>query len=587
MVEDGWNPPVFSAVSSSSVTFDPVATGQVAAAGRPVAGATVQIFYGADPNNLPATPSQEVVTREDGSYAFRSDQPASPGSPLSFVIRLIVPAGYKLDAPAAAAATYTGGRPASINYELTPSASIVGTVAARGSAAPLAGATVFLDLDGDGRLDPGELWTRSDSRGRYGFLNLEPGSYRVAIQTPGGYGASTPTLRAVTVADAWHRVSDVDFTFQGLDASPASSTPVYPAGGRTVGPLVTNSLSGTASSPRGASAVKGVLVSVQDLDTGLYWNGFHFIASASPIQLTAEGTISWRLRLPASALISGHSYRVGSLALDVDGYDQAAPAYQTFTYQGPAALAPATLAATATLATSQPASVVGQPVGFTVIVSAANPGDGVPTGTVWLLDGSTLLAAAPLVNGRASFQLAGLAPGVRSIQAYYAGDARFLADFSPTVLQEVARAAIEPGPPTTSPRPRPSPSVLDVGGAAAGEVLQILVRPAQRGRFVQVQVVQAGTGVIYDASFPSRSLRGIVLFDGPGEESVRLMGRLPIPVWFSRDGSLSRVAPSPTRGPAPFRGRSPRFAAGRIAPNRARFPATPPQRPRIRLQASE
>jgi hypothetical protein len=67
----------------------------------------------------------------------------------------------------------------------------------------------------------------------------------------------------------------------------------------------------------------------------------------------------------------------------------------------------------------------GVPVTFTVTVSPVAPGAGVPTGTVTILDGTTLLGTAQLdANGQAAFTFA-LDAGAHSLSVSYDGDDNF------------------------------------------------------------------------------------------------------------------------------------------------------------------
>jgi hypothetical protein len=569
-VDDGQNPPVLSSNSTSPIVVQAMAKGLVTSGNQPVAGATVQLFYNADPNDLPPTPDQVAVTGPDGSYSFRSDEPASPSSPLNFVVNLIVPAGYQIGTPTAISASYTGGQPVTINYALEPSSgTIVGTVTqsppddgTTGANVPIAGVTVFLDENGNGQLDPGELSTVTDSQGAYTFLNLEPGSYNVVIQPPAGDLASASTSQIASVGDS-DEASGIDFALVENDTAPASSAPVYPGGGKVYGPIVTTSISGIAFDPRGPSALSAILVSVQDLDSGLYWNGYHWVSSVMPIQLTAHGTVSWRLDLPVSSLISGDTYQVGSLALDADGYNQTSPTDQTYTYKGPSVVTPPTLASTTSIVSSQPISVPGEPVVFTITVSAGNSGAGVPTGTVWLVDGSAILAALPLHDGTASYEVGSLALGIHAIHAYYSGDTTFVAGGSATTVQTVAMAALNPGT-SADPqgRTKAGSQVLDIGVPGIGNSERVVLQWTGLQHFVRVRIVQTGTGrIVYQQGFPSRWLKGIVAYVGPGTETPRIIGQLPVRVWTFRSGAISPVSTTSVREGAPFRARVPGFAA--------------------------
>ena len=97
------------------------------------------------------------------------------------------------------------------------------------------------------------------------------------------------------------------------------------------------------------------------------------------------------------------------------------------------------MAATVTLNSSANPSLSGQSVTFTISVAAAS-GNGTPTGTVALQDGSSPLSTLTLVNGQASFTISSLAVGSHSITASYAGDANFGAA-SATLSQTVNKDA--------------------------------------------------------------------------------------------------------------------------------------------------
>jgi hypothetical protein len=56
----------------------------------------------------------------------------------------------------------------------------------------LAGQVVFLDLNNDGVLDPGDPSTTTDANGNYTFSGLTPGTYTVRQVLPGGVLLSTP-----------------------------------------------------------------------------------------------------------------------------------------------------------------------------------------------------------------------------------------------------------------------------------------------------------------------------------------------------------------------------------------------------------
>ena len=57
---------------------------------------------------------------------------------------------------------------------------------------PLAGWTVFLDQNGNGGLESGEISTTTVSDGTYVFTNLAPGGYTVALVLPSGWVQTFP-----------------------------------------------------------------------------------------------------------------------------------------------------------------------------------------------------------------------------------------------------------------------------------------------------------------------------------------------------------------------------------------------------------
>ena len=63
----------------------------------------------------------------------------------------------------------------------------------------LAGVTVFLDLNRDGKLDPGDPTATTDTSGSYTFTGLHPGTYTVRQVLPDGYAATAPRGYSETV----------------------------------------------------------------------------------------------------------------------------------------------------------------------------------------------------------------------------------------------------------------------------------------------------------------------------------------------------------------------------------------------------
>jgi hypothetical protein len=95
------------------------------------------------------------------------------------------------------------------------------------------------------------------------------------------------------------------------------------------------------------------------------------------------------------------------------------------------------------LGSSAVSSVYGQSVTLTAAVRAANPGDGMPTGTVDFIDTTTGadLGTAPASSGVAQLTTAALAAGSHAISAHYLGDGHFAFSLD-TLTQSITPAPL-------------------------------------------------------------------------------------------------------------------------------------------------
>jgi hypothetical protein len=145
---------------------------------------------------------------------------------------------------------------------------------------------------------------------------------------------------------------------------------------------------------------------------------------SSPVNATGQATLSVALGAGSHSLTASF---VGTSAF---------AASTSAALTGVVNRAATTVAAT----TSANPTVVGQPVVFTVTVSAVAPGVGTPTGTVTFLAGSTSLGSAALdASRRATFSIAFSTAGSHIIQAVYNGDSNF-ATSGTNVIQTVNKA---------------------------------------------------------------------------------------------------------------------------------------------------
>jgi uncharacterized protein (TIGR03118 family) len=142
----------------------------------------------------------------------------------------------------------------------------------------------------------------------------------------------------------------------------------------------------------------------------------------------------------ASALLP-----TGGVPVTLSALDTTASALSASADPGPSgfiALSPTVnqVATVTTLSSSANQAAVGNPLTFTVNVTALSPGGSTPTGTVTLMEGDTILATARVdANGQAVFVLDALPDGTHHLKARYQGDFLF-ADRVSDDLEELITA---------------------------------------------------------------------------------------------------------------------------------------------------
>ena len=137
-----------------------------------------------------------AVTDGNGNFAFVAQATGV------YHVREVLPAGVKQTTTNPGAITITsltGPSFGSVNFGNFLLGTISGEVfrqetdSPRGAAIGLAGWTVYIDTNGDGKLEPGEPTALTNSGGFYTFTGLAPGTYTIREVLMPGYLLSSPT----------------------------------------------------------------------------------------------------------------------------------------------------------------------------------------------------------------------------------------------------------------------------------------------------------------------------------------------------------------------------------------------------------
>lgn len=215
VIDDGFNKPVFTEVYSTPLTPEPPLSGNISDSengGVFLSGFLVYLDLNHNGRYDPET-DPSSTTNADGFYAFYD---LTPG--ITYDVTVLIPTGYQLAAVAnnsnPAVRTFNG-TPVGADFDINELGTIEGTVYNDlnddGSFDPsidpgLQGWQVFLDANGNGRLDSGEVSTYTNASGYYTFFNVAPDSsftVGLVLQTnyfqtqplpapPGTWSVSTP-----------------------------------------------------------------------------------------------------------------------------------------------------------------------------------------------------------------------------------------------------------------------------------------------------------------------------------------------------------------------------------------------------------
>ncbi len=161
-----------------------------------------------DTNNNGKLDAGEPVATTDstGKYVFVT---LNPGT---YVVREVLPAGYRIDSPAAgfSSVTVTASGGATANFADTQKALISGTVfndangdkLLDGTEKGVSGWRVYIDTNKDGIYQSTEPSILTDANGNWSFGNLAAGTYVVRVVPQTGKVLTTPPGGAFTITVA-------------------------------------------------------------------------------------------------------------------------------------------------------------------------------------------------------------------------------------------------------------------------------------------------------------------------------------------------------------------------------------------------
>ena len=387
------NPSVFG----QQVTFTATVTAVGPGAGTPTG--TVTFKDGGTPigtgtlsggTGTFSTSSLSVATHDvTASYDGNGDGNFAASQPLMAVSQIVNKAGITVAAPA------TGHNPSVYGQSVTLSTTVSAT---RPGAGTPTGKVTFTVND----LAIGAPVTLAGGPVSLTTTSLPVGANQIAADYAGDDNFTSGTFRYVV-----HTVNQAGTTIDAPSVSPGS--PVF-----------------------GESVLLSTTVHAADPGSGTPTGTVTFKDGGGPI---GTGTLSGGVAtLTTSALAAGAHSFTASYGGDTNflGGTDSASWKQDIGRS-------ATSVATPTSSLSP--TVFGQPVTFTVAVSAVAPGAGTPTGTVTFKDGVGPIGTGMLSGGVATLTTSALAAAVHEISASYAGNGSFTGSSGSSPLSQVVNPA--------------------------------------------------------------------------------------------------------------------------------------------------
>ncbi len=366
----------------TGIVYDDVNGNGIQDAGEPgLAGVTVYVdenYNGLDSLDITAT------TDATGTYTITG----VPGG--THTLRDVVPAGDTQTVPASGAYTITAvnaqttaGGAFGIDVPVVTSGEITGTAAA--------GATLYLDTTGNGKLDPGEPAATAADDGTYAFADLTPGTYTVRQVVRLGETLTTPVSGsyALTVT-AGATDAGNDFVVAPLPGSPltaaVTSRPAAAVIAGAAGTLKVRVTNGGTAAFAGA-----VAVDVYASATGSVSTQDAAIATVTkPLKLKAGKSVVVTVKYTVPVSLAAGAYH---LVAAVAGGSSTAPAIAAAA--GTVAVAAATVDLSPAIVAPTTGVKLG-PAGSVVSVRLANRGTVTATGSATITvsavaaDGSTV-----------------------------------------------------------------------------------------------------------------------------------------------------------------------------------------------------
>jgi hypothetical protein len=222
-----------------------------------------------DPGELATT------TNASGVYMF-TDVPAG-----NYKIREIVPTGWKQITPSnnyGWTFTLSAGESATgINFGVIPTtgvttgASISGTVfndvngdgIDDNGETGLSGWTIYDDANNNGKLDPGELSTKTNASGLYTFTGLTAGNYKIRAIIPTGWKQTTPAK-----GYGWTVTLSTDQVLTGKSFGAQTTGSTTTAKGASASGIVFNDANGDKEQDDGETGLSGWTVYIDLNNTG-------------------------------------------------------------------------------------------------------------------------------------------------------------------------------------------------------------------------------------------------------------------------------------------------------------------------------